>query len=80
MIWLAGLLIAVLVASSVVVGRGWLARFRRNRLIRSSIGASHGRTRSLRSEMRGDSHHDTIVGMMNSTTSKSRSPKSKQRR
>jgi hypothetical protein len=71
--WLAGLLVAVIVVSSIIVGRERLARRRRDRLIRSSIEPSHRRTQ--RSEMRGDSHHDTVVGMMG-TTSKSPSSKS----
>jgi hypothetical protein len=67
------LLIAVIVLSTVIVGRERLARRRRNKLIRSSIEPTYRVTRSQRSEMRGDSHHDTVVGMM----SKSKSSKSR---
>jgi hypothetical protein len=64
--WLAGLVLAVIVVSAIVMGRERIARRRRNRLIRSSIEPTY--RRSSRSEMRGDSHHDTVVGMMNTTS------------
>lgn len=64
MVWLAGFLIGIIVLSSLVIARERAARRRRNRLIRSSIEPTYKSTRSQRSEMRGDSHHNTVIGLM----------------